>query len=67
MSVFYIDGQYRDADASAIPATDLSILRGYGVFDFLRTYGGIPFQLRAHLQRLQRSGGPDRTGLPLGH
>ncbi len=55
MSVFYIDGQYRDADASAIPATDLSILRGYGVFDFLRTYGGIPFQLRAHLRRLQRS------------
>ena len=55
MSIFYIDGQYQNADESSIPVTDLSILRGYGVFDFLRTYGGIPFQLRAHLLRLQRS------------
>ncbi len=55
MSVFYIDGGYVDAGGASIPATDLAVLRGYGVFDFLRTYGGIPFQLRAHLQRLQRS------------
>ena len=55
MSVFYIDGEYVDAAGASIPATDLSVLRGYGVFDFLRTYGGLPFQLRAHLRRLQRS------------
>lgn len=55
MSVFYIDGEFCEASRAVLPATDLSVLRGYGVFDFLRTYGGIPFQLQAHLRRLQRS------------
>ncbi len=55
MSVFYIDGEYLDAGNASLPATDLSILRGFGVFDYLRTYGGVPFQLMAHLRRLQRS------------
>ncbi len=51
----YIDGQFvLDSDA-LIPATDLAVLRGYGVFDYLRTYGGKPFHLEAHLARLQRS------------
>ena len=55
MSVFYINGEFVDAGEAALPATDLAILRGYGVFDFLRTYGGVPFQLGAHLRRLRRS------------
>ncbi len=55
MSVYYIDGEYLDAENARIAATDLAILRGYGVFDFLRTYSGKPFQLAAHLRRLQRS------------
>lgn len=55
MSIYYIDGQFVDADKAVIPANDLAILRGFGVFDFLRTYGGHPFQLDAHLQRLMRS------------
>ena len=55
MSVFYINGEFVSADQAAISARDLAILRGFGVFDFLRTYGGLPFQLGAHLRRLQRS------------
>lgn len=55
MSVFYINGKFVDADKATVPASDLAVLRGYGVFDFLRTYGGKPFQLGAHLRRLQRS------------
>jgi branched-chain amino acid aminotransferase len=55
MSVFYIDGEYIDSADAAIPVTDLAILRGYGVFDFLRAYAGTPFHLGAHLQRLKRS------------
>lgn len=55
MSVFYINGEYVNAAEARIPATDLAILRGFGVFDALRTYGGVPFQLGAHLRRLKRS------------
>lgn len=57
MSVFYLNGDFVEAGSASISATDLSVLRGYGVFDFLRTYGGVPFQLRAHLRRLRRSAG----------
>lgn len=55
MSIYYINGKFVDADKAMIPANDLAILRGYGVFDFLRTYGGRPFQLESHLKRLVRS------------
>jgi len=55
MSVFYINGEFVNADSASVPARDLAILRGFGVFDYLRTYGGVPFQLGAHLRRLQRS------------
>jgi len=55
MSIYYINGTYVDSDKATVPANDLAILRGYGVFDFLRTYGGRPFQLEAHLKRLVRS------------
>ena len=55
MNTFYIDGEFVDPAAAMIPASDLALLRGYGIFDFLRTYGGKPFQLGAHLRRLIRS------------
>lgn len=53
--IFYIDGEYIASDSAAIPADDLAVLRGYGVFDFMRTYGGRPFHLESHLARLERS------------
>ncbi len=54
-NVFYVDGQFIAQDSAALPVTDLAILRGYGVFDFMRTYGGKPFMLEEHLARLRRS------------
>ena len=64
MSVFFIDGGFVNSADAKISATDLAILRGYGVFDALRTYSGIPFQLRAHLMRLQRSAALIELNLP---
>lgn len=55
MNIYYVDGTYVEEDQAQIPVTDLSVLRGYGVFDFLRTYNGFPFHLNGHLSRLERS------------
>lgn len=55
MSIYYIDGSFVAAEKAALPVSDLAILRGYGVFDYLRTYGGRPFHLDAHIKRLLNS------------
>jgi len=60
----YIDGQFVSDSDAQIPATDLAVLRGYGVFDYFRTYGGKPFHLEAHMARLQRSAGLIGLELP---
>jgi branched-chain amino acid aminotransferase len=64
MSIYYIDGEFVQAQAACLPVDDLSILRGFGVFDFLRTYGGRPFHLKDHLARLKRSA--ELIGLKVG-
>nr|HPJ72032.1 aminotransferase class IV [bacterium] len=51
----YIDGKIVPAEKAVVPVDDLAFLRGYGVFDFLRTYGGRPFHPREHLRRLRAS------------
>lgn len=55
MNTFYIDGAFVAEDEAALPVTDLAVVRGYAIFDFLRTYNGIPFHLEEHLDRLDRS------------
>ena len=53
--ICYLNGKYVALDQACLPLNDLGIVRGYGVFDFLRTYNGVPFKLREHVQRLQNS------------
>ncbi|MBS3904618.1 MAG: aminotransferase class IV, partial [Simkania sp.] len=53
--MYYINGDYVSDESATIAITDLGILRGYGVFDYLRTYGGKPFHLQDHLERLAYS------------
>lgn len=65
MNIFYVDGQFVEESEARLPVTDLAVLRGYGIFDFLRTYNGIPFHLNDHLLRLERSA--RLIGLPLPH
>jgi branched-chain amino acid aminotransferase len=55
MDIYYIDGQHVPANQAVVPVNDLALLRGYGVFDLLRTYDGIPFLLQEHLSRLKQS------------
>jgi branched-chain amino acid aminotransferase len=50
-----LDGTVTDASQAHIPATDDGFLRGDGVFEVMRLYGGRPFALADHLTRLGRS------------
>lgn len=48
----------------SIPVTDSSVLRGDGCYETLRSYGGRPFALDRHLDRLQRSATKMQLMLP---
>ena len=50
-----IDGHIAPSSEMTIPATDEGLLRGDGVFEVIRVYGGTPFALVQHLDRLERS------------
>jgi branched-chain amino acid aminotransferase len=51
MVLCYYKGAFLPREEVFLPVTDLSIQRGIGVFDSLRTYGKKPFALTEHLQR----------------
>lgn len=50
-----VDGVVGPAGAMTIPVTDEGLLRGDGVFEVARLYGGRPFAWDEHLARLSRS------------
>lgn len=53
--IFYVNGKFVSEEEARVSILDLGFIRGYGVFDFLRTYNGKPFKLDEHLKRLQNS------------
>ncbi|HEY6653461.1 MAG TPA: aminotransferase class IV, partial [Solirubrobacterales bacterium] len=50
-----VDGRIVGTPEARIPAADDGLLRGDGVFEVIRLYGGRPFALGEHLDRLERS------------
>ena len=50
-----LDGAVMPAADAYVPATDEGLLRGDGVFEVLRLYGGRPYALEEHLRRLAGS------------
>jgi len=54
-NIFYLNGRFVPEDKALISVYDLGLLRGYAVFDFLRTYNFKPFYLKEHLKRLLNS------------
>ena len=58
-----MDGVPLTPDEASVSVQDVAVLRGYGVFEAMRAYGGRIFRLGAHLDRLEESAA--RTGIPL--
>lgn len=52
---FYLNGKFVKEDDAKVSILDLGFVRGFGIFDFLRTYNGKPFKLKEHLLRFQNS------------
>jgi len=57
----FLNGRIVPASEAAISPFDIGLLRGYAVFDLLRTVNGRPFLLAEHLRRLRNSA--DALGL----
>jgi len=54
-NVYYVDGKFVPDSEAVFPINDLGLLRGYGCFDFMRTYNGKVIFIQEHVQRLFRS------------
>jgi branched-chain amino acid aminotransferase len=65
MSLACLDGEIRETSALSIPVTDDGLLRGDGVFEAVRLYGGRPYALDEHLRRMARSAANLRLELDL--
>ncbi|WP_320042409.1 aminotransferase class IV [uncultured Desulfobacter sp.] len=65
MDTYYIDGKFVSEDEATLSVKDITVLRGFGVFDFLITYNKRPFRLEKHVERLENSA--RHIGLELNH
>lgn len=53
--ITFVNNQFIDENKATLGITDLSIHRGYGIFDFFRTSNYIPLFLDDHLNRFFKS------------
>ena len=55
MSLCYMNGKFAPISECSLPVSDLAIQRGVGAFESIRLYGGKPFAISLHLERLANS------------
>ncbi len=52
-TIYFVNGSFVKKENAFIHVNDIGLLRGYAVFDYFKTYFGIPFRINDHLVRLQ--------------
>jgi branched-subunit amino acid aminotransferase/4-amino-4-deoxychorismate lyase len=61
----YANGKLLRKNAIKVGIGDLVMLRGYGAFDYMRTYYGVPFRVNDYLTRFEQSAKGMKLKLPL--
>ncbi len=61
----YANGKFLRKNEITVGISDLVMLRGYGAFDYMRTYRGGPFRLKDYLFRFEGSAKGMKLKLPL--
>lgn len=59
-----INGREVGTDEASVSVFDIGFQRGYGCFEAMRAYNGVPFRLDQHLRRLERSAANLRIPIP---
>ena len=55
MSIVHLNGQNLPAEKACVPVLDRGFIFGDGVYEMIPVFGGRPFRLTEHLQRLENS------------
>jgi D-alanine transaminase len=63
-NIAFINGRFLPLEEAMVSVEDRGYQFGDGVYEVIRTYGRRPFQVEAHLQRLERSAGGIGLALP---
>ncbi len=59
-----LNGAFMPLDEVKVSIEDRGFQFGDGVYEVVRTYGGVPFQLDSHLERLERSANAIHLSMP---
>ena len=59
----YLNGKFVDSKKASISIFDHGLLYGDGVFEGIRSYDGVVFRLKEHVNRLYRSAAAIRMNL----
>lgn len=51
----YLNGIYLPVSEAKIGVYDLGLLRGFGIYEALTTFGRVPFRMQDHMERFRRS------------
>jgi len=60
----FVNGRFMPLEEATVSVEDRGFQFGDGVYEVIRTYRGLPFQLDAHLARLERSAKAIELSLP---
>ncbi|MCF0051274.1 aminotransferase class IV [Dyadobacter sp. LJ53] len=61
----YFNGEILPIDSPIFKTNDLGLLRGFGLFDYFRTYNGVPFRWDDYWQRFENSARLLKLTLPV--